>query len=115
MSFKLDSGGILNGLNSTVMKTQVALNLYGDTVAKKLESDAKTNAPWIDRTGQARQRLNGTCKPNGSHGVRIELSHAVDYGVYLEFCNGQQNEILGVTLDENTPSIIRGMNNLLGK
>ena len=113
MSFKMDASGIIKGLNDTVMKSKVALNLYGDTVSKKLEGDAKANATWTDRTGAARQRLNGTCKPNGSHSVRVELSHGVDYGFYLEFCHDQQHEILGITIDENMPSIVRGMNNLL--
>lgn len=113
MSFKIDASGVLNGLNNTINKSQVALNLYADTVAKKLEADAKANRPWQDQTGQARARLKGDWKPNGSHSTRVTLSHGVDYGFYLEFCHDQQNEILGITVQKNTPSIVRGMSNLL--
>lgn len=113
MSFKLDTSKIISGLNNTVMKSQLALNLYADTASKKLEAKAKTDAPWIDRTGHARQRITGSYKPVGATRTRIELSHGVDYGFYLEFCHDEQNAVLGPTLDSVTPSIIKGMNNLI--
>lgn len=112
-SFRMNTRGIVNGLNNVVMRSQTALNLYADTVAKKLESEAKNNAPWTDRTGSARQRLSGTYRPVGAFVTRVELSHGVDYGYYLEFCHDQQNEILGITVQRLTPQIVRGMSNLL--
>lgn len=111
-SFKFDVSGVISGLDNVLNRTRVAVNLYADTASKKLENDAKANYPWTDRTFQASRRLKGSWKPNGN-GVRIELSHGVDYGFYLEFCHGQQNEILGTTVSKNTPAIVRGMSNLL--
>jgi len=52
-------------------------------IAAELEAEAKADAPWEDRTGEARRGLVGRAETSGGS-VAIHLIHTVDYGVYLE-------------------------------
>ena len=49
-----------------------------------METHAKSNYKWTPRSGAAHQRLNGSWKWIGDV-ARVELSHGVYYGIYLEF------------------------------
>lgn len=111
-SFKFDAGKLLSGLAETELKTKVALGLYADTVGKKMENHAKSNYAWTDRTFQASRRLKGSWKWQG-HIARVELSHGVDYGIYLEFCNEKRYAIIKPTIDDISPQAIRGLQNLM--
>ena len=78
-----------------------AIERYGDRVlttvaaiaqytATAMQNDAKANATWTDRTGNARTGLFGTSEADfAEHVVTIYLSHGavIDYGVYLELSN----------------------------
>ena len=112
MSFKFDANNLIKGLAEREIKTKASLGLYADTVAKKMETHAKTNKPWIDRTGRAKQSLNSSWKWVGDV-ARVELSHGVDYGVYLEFCNEKRYAIIKPTIDTISPQAIRGLGKIL--
>lgn len=53
-------------------------------LADQLESAMKSNAPWNDRTGAARANLKATYTGGGTL-YRVELTHGVPYGKFLEF------------------------------
>ena len=89
-SFKLDMSNIAKNLIEKQVKTITALELYGDSVSKEMESYAKSKRPWQDRSGRARQSLQGKSKNLGTV-IRCELSHGVDYGIYLEGCVTREN------------------------
>jgi hypothetical protein len=112
MSFKFDANNLIKGLAEREIKTKASLGLYADTVAKKMETHAKTNKPWTDRTGRAKQSLNSSWKWVGDV-ARVELSHGVDYGVYLEFCNEKRYAVIKPTIDKISPEAIRGLNKIL--
>ena len=112
MSFKFDAGDLLKGLAERELKTKAALGLYADTVAKKMETHAKSNYKWTPRSGAAHQRLNGSWKWIGDV-ARVELSHGVYYGIYLEFCNEKRYAIIKPTIDKISPQAIRGLNKIL--
>ena len=82
-SFRFDGGQLLSNVASMQTKFRASMGLYADTSAKKLENYAKSNKPWTDRTHDARNRLNTNWAWRGQI-IRIELSHGVDYGIYLE-------------------------------
>jgi hypothetical protein len=79
-----------------------AIERYGDRVlravaaiaqytATQMQNDAKANAPWTDRTGNARSGLFGTSEADfAAKVVTIYLSHGavIDYGVFLELGGG---------------------------
>jgi hypothetical protein len=112
MSFKFDASKLVKGIAEREIKTRAALGLYADTVAKKMETHAKSNKPWVDRTGRAKQSLNSSWKWVGDV-ARVELSHGVYYGVYLEFCNEKKYAIIKPTIDVISPQAIRGLNKIL--
>ena len=112
MSFKFDANNLIKGLADREIKTRAALGLYADTVSKKMEAHAKSNKPWTDRTGRAKQSLNSSWKWMGDV-ARVELSHGVDYGIYLEFCNEKRYAIIKPTIDKISPEAIRGLNKIL--
>lgn len=112
MGFKFDAKGMMSGLAEMEMKTKASLGLYADTVSKKMESHAKSNYKWIPRSGRAHQSITGTWKWVGDK-ARVELSHGVDYGVYLEFCNEKRYAIIKPTIDKISPEAIRGLDKIL--
>ncbi|MGL5712424.1 MAG: hypothetical protein ACRCX2_05340, partial [Paraclostridium sp.] len=64
-------------------RKKAGMGLICENIAQDLESKAKNNASWTDRTGHARQGLSGKSESRGSS-FTISLSHGVDYGGILE-------------------------------
>ena len=93
-------------------KVKAAIGLYADTAAKKMEGEAKIDAPWTDRTGNARNSIRGDFGWQGSKAV-ITLSGNMDYSVWLELAHGKKYAILKPTIDKNTPEILRGYRRLV--
>ena len=112
MSFKFDASNLIKGIAEREIKTRAALGLYADTVAKKMETHAKSNKPWVDRTGRAKQSLNSSWKWVGDV-ARVELSHGVHYGIYLELCNERRFSVISPTINYIAPKAIKGLNNII--
>lgn len=72
-------------------------------LAAELQSYMQANAPWNDRTGNARANLQAKYTGGGTL-YRVELSHGVPYGKYLEFGtkNMAARPIIRPTLDHAT-------------
>ncbi len=66
--------------------------------AGTLEGYAKENAPWTDRTANARQGLNGGVDAYDNHFV-LYLAHGVEYGIWLEIAHGGNYAIIRPTFD----------------
>ena len=112
-TFKIDASKLIKGLAEREIKTKAALNLYGNTVSKQMESYAKSNAPWVNRTGSARQRLHAEDPKWLGNTLRLTLAHGVDYGVYLEFCNERKYSVIAPTINYISPKAIKGLKNIL--
>ncbi|TQO55821.1 hypothetical protein [Paraclostridium bifermentans] len=110
-SFKLDIDPIVKGLINQDIKARASLGLLGDSIAKDMEAYAKTNRPWNDISGDARDRLFGESENLGTK-VRCSISHGVDYGVYLEMCNEGKYKILKPTIDAIGPKAIKGLDKI---
>lgn len=93
-------------------KLRAALELYANTAALKMEADAKRNAPWTDRTGNARNSIQGGYGWDGDKLVII-LSGNVSYFVYLELANEKKYAILVPTTEKYTPEILSGFKKLV--
>jgi len=64
-----------------------AVAAVAQRVATEMQNQAKTDAPWTDRTGNARTGIFGTSEADfAAHVVTIYLSHGatISYGVWLE-------------------------------
>lgn len=75
--------------------------------APEIEAWLKNNAPWTDRTGNARQTLNAPVEPQvyqaGLDMVEIILAHGVEYGIFLELSNAGRYAIIAPALDHWGP------------
>ena len=91
---------------------------YAETIEKEvmriitrykgeIENHMKAEAPWTDRSGNARQALWADIE----HKVRVMItvtfghSHGIEYGVYLEFANAGKYAIVNPTFDIFAPRI----------
>lgn len=89
-----------------------ALEQYGNRVlttvagiaqytATAMQNDAKANAPWTDRSSNARTGLFGTSEADfAKKVVTIYLSHGatIDYGKWLELASSGKNAIIMRTM-----------------
>ena len=105
---------LVKGIVAVDKKAQAAVEMYAKNQAKKLESYAKKNAPWTDRTGMARKSLRAdTSKLD--NGIRITLAHGVDYGLWLELAHEKRFAIVKPTIELRGNEVIKGYENLLYK
>ena len=77
---------------------------YLNDVKSEVQGYAQENAPWEDRTGAARDGLTTTVQ-NNDGSVSLELSHTVDYGLWLEVIQNGRFAILLPTLEALGPQI----------
>lgn len=101
-----------------VGKVQEALVQIAKYFEPILEAYAKENAPWTDRTSNARQSLRayiGTDAPAGypssqqlaKEVVELFLSHGMDYGINLETGFAGRFAIIYPTLQQHAPDVQR--------
>lgn len=110
----IDINGIMQGLGYLNEKGKIALEIYADTAGKKLEADAKRNAKWTDRTGLSRKTMQGGKEVHGDQ-IEIYIAGNTSQMPFLELAHEKKYAILKPTVDKNAKSIIKGLENLLGK
>jgi hypothetical protein len=72
---------------------------------EKVEAYAKLNAPWNDRTGEARDGLVADLYEEDGE-IVLELAHSVDYGIWLETIEDGTFAIIMPTLEALGPEIL---------
>lgn len=83
-------------------KVLTAVGAVAQYIATQMQDSAKANAPWEDRTGNARSGLFGTSEVDfASKVVTIYLSHSaiLDYGIWLELANEGKYAIVMSTME----------------
>lgn len=80
--------------------------------APQIESYAKANAPWTDRTAAARQTLFTVVEAKKDR-VILYLSHTMSYGVYLELRWQGRWSIIMRTLQAHESPIMDGLKRLV--
>lgn len=99
-------------LREAANKQLAALGLYAETAAMKMEDYAKPNAPWTDRTSNARQSISGGHFWRGNNLV-VRLSGGMEYSVYLELAMEKRWAILRPTVERFAPDILSGYQRLV--
>lgn len=66
-----------------VARKKAATFIVCQNIAAHMETEAKSNAPWTDRTAHARQSINGSAEFLGD-AIVMHIAHGVKYGKYLE-------------------------------
>ncbi len=91
-----------------------AVKALADYLAQMLQAEMRTNAPWTDRTGNARSGLFSVAEETSKTLVTIYLSHGhtIYYGVWLEVCHGGKYAIIEPTSQRNLPVIKKMLDDL---
>lgn len=76
--------GMQRNMTAYGSRVNDAVHRVAQYFAPVVEAEAKANAPWTDRTGNARQGLRGFVEDLSASTVAIYLTHSVEYGVNLE-------------------------------
>lgn len=71
--------------------------------AAEVEAWMKDNAPWTDRTGNARQALYTEVNQVAGTMVELILAHGVEYGLWLEIRHAGRWAIVNPALDHFGP------------
>lgn len=80
-----------------VRASRTELEVWGDDA----EASMKANAPWTDRTGEARDRLSvAPDHPPVLDGGAVVLTHQADHGFYLETKRGHRDPLDVPTMEE---------------
>lgn len=86
----------------------VAVTAVAGRLATVMQNDARANAPWTDRTGNARTGLFGTAERDAARKlVVIYLSHGadIDYGKWLELAHGGKYAVIMPTIEAHLPDV----------
>lgn len=114
MKFSFRDKGMANRLangSARLIKTVYAtMEFY----APQVENYAKVNAPWTDRTGNARNGLAARAfQETGNAG--IVLFHQVPYGIWLEVKNSGAYAIIMPTIDYYGPVVMRRLERVMDR
>ena len=82
--------------------------------APEIENWMKENAPWTDRTGNARQTLYTAVRDVTNKMVSIILSHGIHYGLFLEVRHAGKYAIINPALDEFGPKVWNDVKRVVG-
>lgn len=115
LDFDYVNSSLSKGIDKLSDKIGAAVLMYCTTKAKELESQMKTNRPWTDRTNMAKVTLNAKVSQPNPNTIRITLAHGVEYGMWLELANEKNYAIVGPTVRNESPRVIRDMQDLLNK
>jgi hypothetical protein len=81
--FHLDTGRIQVNIAKLDRDMELGVAAAVDFQATQTEFFMRSNAPWTDRTGNARSGLHTATSKQG-HRFSILLAHTASYGIWLE-------------------------------
>ena len=103
-----------SGINKVRNRFDTSIMILCNTAAIKMENYAKENAPWTDRTGNARQRLEGVTRWVGRSEIEIIVQHHMSYGFWLELAHERRYAILEEAIEENVEELYRSLRRFMG-
>ena len=107
---------ITPALEALPSKIRQQISKEFESQVPKVQSYMKRNAPWNDRTGNARATL--AAEFMGDRYIRrqaIRISHGVPYGIYLETRFAQKYAIITPTIRIEGDRIISEITGMLGR
>jgi hypothetical protein len=96
MSFTIDRDTLTASLATMEPRIRVAVDLVFDMLASNTESQMMIDAPWTDRTGNARTGLRCIHESTGDNHT-LTLFHTMEYGFWLEVAHDGKYAIIGPT------------------
>lgn len=104
---------LLNALEHGDIKVNQAVMAYLEMKAPQVENHMKTNAPWRDQTGNARQGLRAEAYDLGGDQMGIILYGQVPYQIWLELKNSGELAIILPTIEIMGPEVMSGLENIM--
>lgn len=108
------SDSLTHGLRWFKANVEGELSDELDSFANEVEAYMKEEAPWEDRTGDARNTLSATRYEHGDV-QGLLLAYGVEYGVFLEFKFGGRDAIIIPTLEVMGPEMMHRTQGLLNR
>ena len=105
-----DIGRAISDLGERVSSSMLVS--YLERQAPRIRQQMQQEAPWADKTGEARRKLSAEVEQTGQQ-ISLYLSHGVSYGKWLELSNGGRYAIVGPTTMKAGWSIMQGMTGLI--
>jgi hypothetical protein len=105
---------LLNQLQTIPARTDRALTAITVYHANRAVKYAKTNAPWRDRTSNARNGLFAVAERDRP-AYRIVVGHSVPYGIWLEVKYSGRHAIIRPTIDHEGPEVMRTVSQLFDR
>lgn len=108
------SGGGITWQDATLVNNLKTFNARFDRVltaaigyhATRAVAYARSNAPWTDRTGNARNGLFSKAERDVPR-YRIIVGHSVPYGIWLEVRFAGRYAIIRPTIDHEGPELMK--------
>ena len=107
------SGALFENVSDLSEQLIAGIELYINSAASQLQGEMKKDAPWTDRTGEARRRLTATTSKEQNYVYVITLAHGVNYGVYLELAHEKKYAIIQPTILKEAPKIFADLKHIL--
>lgn len=79
-----------------------------------LEEYARQNAPWTDRTGNARQTLHAWSDELANDIVELWIGHGMEYGLWLEVRWGGRYAIVWPAIEQHLAPIAQMLQRIFG-
>lgn len=94
VKFEYTSGNLKRNVANIPNTINNQINAVMDRAAVQGEAEMKTNAPWHDRTGAARNGLHTQPFLGSKSHKEIVFAHSVEYGIWLETIESGQWAII---------------------
>jgi len=92
-----------------------AIQYVGEYNANEGQNFMRANAPWTDRTGNARQGLFARYFRTGDFSFVIVLWHSVPYGIWLELAHDRKYKIIEPAWRRTGQQVMSDLNRVMGK
>lgn len=111
---KITHDQITPRLDELAPKLHSAIAALTEYYADRSVAHMKANAPWTDRTGNARNTLSTRAFTEPNRYV-IVLYHVMPYGVWLEVRWSGRYAIILPTIEKMGPQVMTGLRKLLAR
>lgn len=105
IKLEMKGGKLAKAIKNADPKLLAMIDATMEYWAPRVESDMKTNAPWIDQTGNARNGLAARAFRDKQN-AGIVLYHQVPYGIWLEVAHGGKYAIINPTIEADGPMVM---------
>lgn len=113
-NFTFNTAKLTGSLKSFTKKGKTAIDAEMAKQAQEVTKYMKSNAPWKDRTGVARDSLKATYTV-GAVKSSMTLSNPVEYGIYLEKGMEKRFAIIDPTIKVMGPKVMQSLSGVFKK